>query len=988
MSELSSNKERPNLKNKTHDIQGGEKKVMKKSLKVLASATLAFSLFASVAMAAETTPAATTAPAAVKTSKDFKDLAGLDAALTAKIDALLAKGYMDGKGDNFDVTGNMTRAEAAKLVAKIFGLTVGTETTSSFKDVDGTDASIAWSIPFIEAAKKAGIIDGMTDTTFAPKDNVTLGQLATLLVKGFGKGADVKTTTPWYQGYLDVAKANNVDLGTDGAKLATRADLVVGSFAASAAVEAAQAVTADFKATGAKKFTVTFNKAVDTSKAVIAVKNGTNAVNTKSVTFSDDKKTATVEFPYALAAADYTVSVTGLGKDLTGTVKVEAEKVTKINFNSDKAVLVRGDLKKVKVGYKVFNQYNEEITSSTSLTATTSAGTIVGGNTVSGGTITIDNGSADFKANDPIAVSLIHTNGTFASATVTVGAVANVSAIEIKSQYQNNTTKSDLQAGNANVGEYNLVLEAKDQYGNSVTDTAVLASDLLVTVSNTAVVSVAGYTNNAATFANLTIDGSNKAVLTLAGGLTAGTSNVTLISKSTGAKSSFDVVVKDSVKVDNFTMTVPALAVAAEETVIPFTALDQFNKDVAHPTAASFTSVNTTSGSIVFEKDVVANKTNMKLVNPSKGTVIITIVTKTNKVQQLTVNVVDAKVPTVVSATKDFSTSVLKTGTVTIGKANIVVKDQYGRDMTPNWGDGTVAASAAPEYRVVVESGTVGNVSVSSNVYVDDTNSVVLTGAAKGTSTITLKLEKATDTAAFAPVANGSYTYTQKVVENADIASYEATVSGTVYNDGASATYGKDLVVTGILADGSKVTIPSVAANYDVISSNAGVVYTRNSDPAVAGKITAANFAFSGTDTSADAVVTVVVKGATTQTIPVTVKVSKATPAIQTLSLKDKYEVGSPAVTVAKKESDGVVSALAADVDTIGELEAVVEGIVKSVDQYGVEIAEDFAQANIIVSNLTVASATKDLAHVATGDTFNVTAIIGSKVISFKVIVK
>lgn len=90
-----------------------------------------------------------------KTSKDFPDLAGLDAALLAKIDALLAKGYMEGNGtDKFDITGNMTRAESAKLVAKIFNLTVGTEATSSFKDVDGSDASSSWSIPFIEAAKK------------------------------------------------------------------------------------------------------------------------------------------------------------------------------------------------------------------------------------------------------------------------------------------------------------------------------------------------------------------------------------------------------------------------------------------------------------------------------------------------------------------------------------------------------------------------------------------------------------------------------------------------------------------------------------------------------------------------------------------------------------------------------------------------------------------------------------------------------------------
>ncbi|WP_042198085.1 S-layer homology domain-containing protein [Paenibacillus camerounensis] len=181
-------------------------------------------LIPSVVSAAEVTSPPT------KTSKDFPDLAGLDAALLAKIDALLAKGYMEGNGtDKFEITGNMTRAESAKLVAKIFNLTVGTEATSSFKDVDGSDASLSWSIPFIEAAKKAGIIDGMMDNTFAPKDNVTTGQLATMLVKGFGKKSEVQTTTPWYQGYLDVAKASGFDVGNNGAKLATRADLVVGS---------------------------------------------------------------------------------------------------------------------------------------------------------------------------------------------------------------------------------------------------------------------------------------------------------------------------------------------------------------------------------------------------------------------------------------------------------------------------------------------------------------------------------------------------------------------------------------------------------------------------------------------------------------------------------------------------------------------------------------------------------------------------------------
>ena len=69
---------------------------MKRSLKVITSAVLAMSLFTSVAMAAEVQNATPTA--AVKTTANFKDLANITADLKVKIDNLLEKGYMEGKG--------------------------------------------------------------------------------------------------------------------------------------------------------------------------------------------------------------------------------------------------------------------------------------------------------------------------------------------------------------------------------------------------------------------------------------------------------------------------------------------------------------------------------------------------------------------------------------------------------------------------------------------------------------------------------------------------------------------------------------------------------------------------------------------------------------------------------------------------------------------------------------------------------------------------
>ncbi|MDR6553624.1 S-layer homology domain-containing protein [Paenibacillus qinlingensis] len=473
MSKLSWNKEQTNLKNKTHDIQGGEKKVMKKSLKVIATATLAFSMFASVAMAAETTPTAVTTQAAVKTSKDFKDLEGKDAALLAKIDALLAKGFMDGKSDTaFDIEGNMTRAEAAKLVAKIFNLTVGTETTSSFKDVDGTDASQAWAIPFIEAAKKAGIIDGMTDTTFAPKDNVTLGQLATLLVKGFGKAADVKTTTPWYQGYLDTAKANGVDLGTDGAKAATRADLVVGSYAADAAVSALTKLSVtEAKATGVKTVEVKFTKAV-ADAAKLELKKGTVVIGS-TFKLAADKKSAIITLTdLKINQGTYTVALSGLPEGAvdkaTATFEAKNEEVTKIDFVNASDTVAQADAVSIKLA--ATNQYGEKASAnagSYTAYATTPGGARVTKSDNGDLFIVVDTKDASLTANLSSFSVNIYNNDSRVSASKTfkVGLPPMVSKVELGDVKYQNGKDALINAGDQVV----VKLIQIDQYGQEIT---------------------------------------------------------------------------------------------------------------------------------------------------------------------------------------------------------------------------------------------------------------------------------------------------------------------------------------------------------------------------------------------------------------------------------------------------------------------------------------------------------------------------------------
>ncbi|MZQ82374.1 hypothetical protein GQF01_09555 [Paenibacillus sp. 5J-6] len=485
MSESSSNIARSNLKNKTKDIQGGEKKVMKKSLKVLASATLAFSMFASVAMAAETTTTSTdttsttstTAPTAVKTSKDFKDLEGLDATVLAKIDAMLAKKYFEGTADDsFGIKENMTRAQFAKVLVLVAGVKVDdTVKTSSFADVKADDTANGWAIPFIEAAKKAGLVDGKSDTSFDPSANVTLGEFATALVKGLGIKPDT-TGTPWYADAVKQAVDKKIlPEGTDGSKLASRADLVVGAFQADAAIASVGKVSVtEAKAAGVYKVLVTFSKAVDTAAAKLALTKGTLAVvtSTTAPVWSEDKKSVTLTTDTRIGEGDYTVTLSGLDAanvdKTTATFKATDEQVTKIDFVNAADTVAYSASASVKV--KAANQYGEAVSISTSnFTALTNgqAPTSFKKDTDGNFVITFpSNGLGISQGNGVIPVTVYYNSSNVTvSKNFKVGTVPLLSKIETGKVTYSNTTTNKLTSADDTAS---IPLTLLDQYGNTI----------------------------------------------------------------------------------------------------------------------------------------------------------------------------------------------------------------------------------------------------------------------------------------------------------------------------------------------------------------------------------------------------------------------------------------------------------------------------------------------------------------------------------------
>ena len=95
------------------------------------------------------------------------------------IDTLLAAGVVSGfPGGTFQPNGALTRAQFVKMLDLVLGLQPGTG-TGGFTDVSASD----WFAPYVTAAVHAGLVQGLTSTTFGPNDTVSREQMAVLLAR-------------------------------------------------------------------------------------------------------------------------------------------------------------------------------------------------------------------------------------------------------------------------------------------------------------------------------------------------------------------------------------------------------------------------------------------------------------------------------------------------------------------------------------------------------------------------------------------------------------------------------------------------------------------------------------------------------------------------------------------------------------------------------------------------------------------------------------
>ncbi|MGF7032930.1 hypothetical protein J2T17_003853 [Paenibacillus mucilaginosus] len=411
---------------------------------------------------------------------------------------------------NFNPQGTMTRdAFTAMLVrALVPADQMVTPETPTFKDIPKDH----WAYAYVETAVAKGLVNGTTDTTFSPTDNVTREQMATIFVRALNvpadelKGMGDKLTFTDAGSIADYAKdavgyavskglmQGTSDTTFDPGKNATREQVAVvmdryltGGVVTPPTEQTGKVSVSEAKATGVQTVTVTFNRDVtDAEKATLALTKGTVPVAT-TAKWSDDKKSAVLTLTDTrLSAGTYTVTLGGLAADAvektTAEFTAENETVSKIEFVNANDTIAKGS--KVLVNIKASNQYGENASFSSA------AYTVYSDDAANAQLKKLDNGelqlsldtsSEDFKSGiSVVPVNIYHTDTRVtATKNFKVGTDAFISKVELGTVKY--STGGDSISGKGETASVDLL--QYDQYGNIMDISSVNAEDINITVT-------------------------------------------------------------------------------------------------------------------------------------------------------------------------------------------------------------------------------------------------------------------------------------------------------------------------------------------------------------------------------------------------------------------------------------------------------------------------------------------------------------------------
>jgi len=649
----------------------------------------------------------------------------------------------------------------------------------------------------------------------------------------------VSGTTVVYEGTVAGLTAKKLDAGTyvvtvskKGYEEATTSAVVVDKENTIVTVELEKilAVT-ESKAVGAKKLQVKFNKDITApDEADITVLKETTKMNISSIEWTA-KDTVVITLSSNLDTADYTVNVTKLdGKEFTQTIKAEKAKVDSIKILSENAVLTSGTQGNVKIAYKVYNQYQEDITSSTTLSATSNGG--------SGTPVTATNGefvtqgsSFNTTTNKTFTITLVHpTTGVNASATLTVSSAATANDVKIVGIYNANGKELDETETNE---VFYLEVEVLDQYGNKMDASSSAAkTGLILSETNTTIVDLDDTTN---TPNIVKLPGTTDRYGIKLDVKKAGTSDVLLISKTSGKQASYSITVAEGTRAYSVSFGAPEYAIAKEDVLIPLNVADKNGAEITDLTllndAAKGIDIESgsTATSLVKGND---GKIYVKIASnaSTKGFVTLTAQCKTSyKTDTLTLEIKDAAYPkTIIGLNGDFATSGLNGATM--GYNDVIVEDQYGRTLSKDKNADVFAtmfdedSATTAGYKIKAEDTDNNSGVVSVNGYLTkyaSASGVTLSSTANGSETIKLTIYKYENTQ-WKPVNGTEFEFSYTMTDGTEYVNYVSDDLPTVYakeNTALDANYTPEIKVYGVLKNGAKIKL-TLGQDYQLSSDD------------------------------------------------------------------------------------------------------------------------------------------------------------------------
>jgi len=166
----------------------------------------------------------------------FPDVPG-DSENFAAVEYLKAKNIISGYPDNtFAPEKTINRAEALKIVILASGLSGVPEGSVPMQDVKDSD----WFYDYVQTAYANKIINGYSDGTFKPGNNINVAESLKIIINSMDSGTkeaplknpypDVEVTA-WYSSFAQYAKTKQVIWPLDDGKLHAERDITRGEFA-------------------------------------------------------------------------------------------------------------------------------------------------------------------------------------------------------------------------------------------------------------------------------------------------------------------------------------------------------------------------------------------------------------------------------------------------------------------------------------------------------------------------------------------------------------------------------------------------------------------------------------------------------------------------------------------------------------------------------------------------------------------------------------